>query len=138
MPRPIDYAREVWPLVVRDAYAAYYRTLHEEQPDAFADGLEPVLAAIAAASPQSIDDDVAPYVEPASRFDLALLADPAQGSYDSPKSYDAFIAAYLADDLAHAEQGVHSVLKSRSVVDQCVAEVRHPPADVRRVRCGLP
>jgi len=112
VPRPIDYAREVWPLVVRDAYAAYYRTLHDEQPDAFVDGLEPVLAAIAAASPQSIDDDVAPHVEPASRFDLSLLADPAQGSYDSPESYDAFIGAYLTEDLAHAEQGVHSALKA--------------------------
>jgi len=112
VPRPIDYAREVWPLVVRDAYAAYYRTLYEERPGAFVDGLEPVLAAVAAASPQSIDDDVAPYVEPASKFDLAQLADPARGSFDSPELYDAFIAAYLAEDLAHAEQGMHSALKA--------------------------
>jgi FAD-NAD(P)-binding len=112
VPRPIDYAREVWPLVLRDAYAAYYRTLYEEQPDAFVGGLESVLAAIAAASPQSIDDDVAPYVDAASRFDLARLSEPARASYDSPGSYDAFIAAYLAEDLAHAEQGVHSALKA--------------------------
>jgi hypothetical protein len=112
VPRPIDYAREVWPLVVRDAYAAYYRTLYDERPHAFVYGLEPVLAAIAAASPQSIDEDVAPYVETATRFDVSLLADPAKGSFESPESYDAFIEAYLTEDLSHAEQGVHSALKA--------------------------
>ena len=55
---------------------------------------------------------MAPHVDPAHRFDLARLADPASSSYDSPEAYDAFIAAYLGDDLAHAEQGVHSALKA--------------------------
>jgi hypothetical protein len=112
VPRPIDYAREVWPLVVRDAYAAYYCTLSEETPAAFLSGLAPVLTAIAAATPDSIDDDVAPYVEPAFRFDLTALADPAAGSYESPEEFDAFVAMYLADDLYEAEQGVHSALKA--------------------------
>jgi hypothetical protein len=112
VPRPIDYAREVWPLVLRDAYSAYYRSLYEESPGAFRAGLDPVLAAVASATPASIDADVAPHVDPALRFDLARLADPAQGSYDSPDAYDAFVAGYLADDLAEAEQGVHSAIKA--------------------------
>jgi len=112
VPRPIDFAREVWPLVVRDAYTAYYRTLAVESPQALPVGLEAVLRAIAAASPASITADVAPYVEPEYAFDLASLADPARGSYGSPAEYDAFVASYLADDLVHAEQGVHSALKA--------------------------
>lgn len=112
VPRPIHYVREVWPLVVRDAYTAYYRTLYEQRPEAFEDGLDPVLAAISAASPESVAEDVAPHVTPASRFVLSRLSDPAGGSYDSPATYDAFIATYLADDLAEAEQGVQSALKA--------------------------
>ena len=112
VPRPIDYAREVWPLVVRDAYTAYYRTLCEELPGVFHVGLTPVLAAIAAATPDSIDASVAPYVDPDYRFDLTALAHPASSSYDSPEAFDAFVAAYLADDLHEAEQGVHSALKA--------------------------
>ena len=110
--RPIDFAREVWPLVVRDAYAAYYRTLHEEAPGAFRDGLEPVLRAVAGATPASIDFAVAPLVDPAYAFALAQLADPADGSYGSPEDFDAFVDGYLADDLAEAELGIRSALKA--------------------------
>jgi FAD-NAD(P)-binding len=112
VPRPIDYAREVWPLVVRDAYAAYYRALTVESPDAFRSGLEPVLAAIGGGTPESIDADVAPHVDPAYGFDLAGLAHPARDTYDSPDAYDAFVAGYLADDLIEAEKGIHSALKA--------------------------
>jgi hypothetical protein len=112
VPRPIDYAREVWPLVVRDAYTAYYRTLAVEMPTALPAGLEPVLAAIATATPASIDADVAPYVQPGFAFDLALAVDPARGPFEGPAAYDAFVARYVTDDLAEAERGVHSALKA--------------------------
>lgn len=112
VPRPIDYARDVWPLVVRDAYAAYYRTLYEEAPGAFPDGLEPVLRAVDGASPDTIDDAVAPHVAATHAFDLARLADPAAGSYDSPESFDAFVATYVAEDLVEAERGTRSALKA--------------------------
>ena len=112
VPRPIDFARDVWPLVVQDAYAAYYRTLYAEVPEAFLDGLEPVLAAIGTATPDTIDAAVAPHVDPAHTFDLARLADPAAGSYDSPESFDAFVADYVAADLAEAEKGTRSALKA--------------------------
>ena len=112
VPRPIDFARDVWPLVVQDAYAAYFRTLYEEVPEAFLDGLEPVLAAIDIATPDTIDAAVAPHVDPAHTFDLARLADPAAGSYDSPESFDAFVADYVAADLAEAEKGTRSALKA--------------------------
>jgi len=111
-PRPINYGCEVLPLIVRDAYAAYYRVLYVESPHAFRSGLEPVLVAISAAAPESIDADVAPHIEPAYRFDVARLANPAQDAYGSPDAYDAFVAGYLADDLAEAEKGVHSALKA--------------------------
>ena len=112
VPRPIDYAQQVWPPVVRDAYTAYYRTLYEESPGAFRDGLEPVLAAIDSATPATIDAAVAPHVEPDQLFDLARLAHPADGSHESPEAFDAFVADYLADDLTEAEKGVHSALKA--------------------------
>ncbi len=110
--RPIDFTREVWPLVVRDAYTAYYRTLAEESRVALPGGLEPVLAAISTATPASINADVAPHVDPAYAFDLAELADPARGPFDGPSAYDAFVAGYVAEDLAQAELGVHSALKA--------------------------
>lgn len=110
--RPIDYARDVWPLVVRDAYAAYYRTLYEQAPEAFLDGLEPVIRAIDTASHGTIDTAVAPLVDAAHAFDLALLADPARGSYDSPASFDAFVARLVAEDLSEAELGTRSALKA--------------------------
>ncbi len=112
VPRPIDFARDVWPLVVQDAYAAYFRTLYEEVPEAFLDGLEPVLAAVDIATPDTIDAAVAPHVDPVHAFDLARLADPAAGSYDSPESFDAFVADYVAADLAEAEKGTRSALKA--------------------------
>jgi hypothetical protein len=112
VPRPIHYTREVWPLVVQDAYAGYYTTLYEFAPEAFLDGLEPVLSAIDDSSPDTIDAAVAPHVEAAHAFDLAILADPAAGSYDSPESFDAFIAAYVAEDLAEAEKGTRSAVKA--------------------------
>ncbi|MGV8850921.1 MAG: FAD/NAD(P)-binding protein [Propionibacteriaceae bacterium] len=111
-PRPIDYAREVWPLIVQDAYAAYYRTLHEELPGAFTAGLEPVIRAIDTASPGTIDTAVAPHVDAAHGLDLALLADPARGSYDSPASFDAYVARLVAEDLSEAELGTRSALKA--------------------------
>jgi hypothetical protein len=112
VPRPIDYMREVWPLVVQDAYAAYYRTLYELAPEVFLYGLEPVIRAIDTASPATIDEAVAPLVDGAQAFDLARLSDPAAGSYDSPESFDAFVAAYVAEDLAEAERGTRSALKA--------------------------
>lgn len=112
VPRPIDFARDVWPLIVQDAYAVYYTTLYEEVPEAFVGDLEQVLAAIDTATPDSIDATVAPHVDPAHAFDLARLADPAAGSYDSPESFDAFVADYVAADLAEAEKGTRSALKA--------------------------
>ena len=112
VPRPIDYAREVWPLVVRDAYTAYYRTLARTTPSALPAGLDPVLAAISTATPDSINADVAPYVAPGYAFDLALKQDPARGPFDGPDSYDAFVADYVARDLAEAELGAESALKA--------------------------
>lgn len=112
VPRPIDFVRDVWPLVVRDAYAAYYRTLYEQSPSAFRGTLDQVLDAIAEATPRSIDAAVDPYIDPAHAFDLGLLADPARGPYGSPADFDAFVAGYVADDLTQAELGTRSPLKA--------------------------
>ncbi len=112
VPRPIDYAREVWPLVVQDAYAAYYRTLYEEVPGAFLDGLEPVLAAIDTASPDTIDDAVSPACRRDPRLRPRAARRPCAGSYDSPESFDAFVATYVAEDLIEAEKGTRSALKA--------------------------
>lgn len=112
VPRPIDFTTELWPYIVKDAYAAYYRTLYEQAPGAFRSTLDEVLQAIEASTPDTVDALVAPHIDASYAFDLGLLADPARGTYDSPEAFDAFVAGYVAEDLAQAELGTRSALKA--------------------------
>lgn len=111
--RPIGYQLDVWPLVVRDAHDAYYRVLAEQRPDALPEGLSPVLEVIGAAPVTELAERLAPLVPAVGdRLDLSALADPASGAYASPDEFDAFVAGYVADDLAEAGLGVRSALKA--------------------------
>lgn len=113
--RPIDFDTALWPLVIKDAFADYYETLHRVRPAAFAAPLEDVLDAIGQApgEPEALDAAVALFVPDASdRLDFAAAVDPGDGRFDSPGAFDAHVARYLAGDLAESAAGAASPLKA--------------------------
>ncbi|MFT4135281.1 FAD/NAD(P)-binding protein [Microbacterium sp.] len=115
LPRPADFDEAVWPLVLKDAFADYHDTLHRVRPDAVTGSLTDLQAAIDASDGtiEALAAAVAPFVpDVADRFDLAAALDPAAGRFDSPAAFDAWVRAYLADDLAEAELGRDSALKA--------------------------
>jgi hypothetical protein len=113
--RPIDFDTALWPLVVKDAFADYYETLHRVRPAVFAGSLEDVLAAIAHApgEPEALDAAVAPFVpDRAERLDFATAVEPGDGLFDSPGAFDDYVARYVAEDLAESAAGAESPLKA--------------------------
>lgn len=113
--RPIDFDEAIWPLVVKDAFADYYETLHRVRPDAFAAQLGDVLHAIDAAvgEPAALDAAVAPLVPGVDdRFDFDAAVDPAGGLFTSPEAFDAWVIRFVEDDLADALAGVDSPVKA--------------------------
>ncbi|MGW9113715.1 FAD/NAD(P)-binding protein [Microbacterium sp. NPDC055683] len=128
VPRPIDFDALVWPLILRDAFADYHRTLARVRPGAV--DLEAALAAIAAAdldAPRAgvpgaatrervavLADAVAAAVpDPRDRLDLVAAMFPGDGlAWASPSGFDAWVAAFVADDLAASALGADSPLKA--------------------------
>ncbi|QGU27129.1 hypothetical protein D7D94_05210 [Microbacterium oryzae] len=123
VPRPIDFDARVWPLILRDAFAAYHATLARVKPGSVE--LDAALAAIrsapleadGAATRTRIDalaDAVAPFVaDAADRLDLAAAIFPGDGeTWPSPAAFDAWVARFVADDLAEGARGADSALKA--------------------------
>ncbi|MDX2375238.1 FAD/NAD(P)-binding protein [Microbacterium sp. LRZ72] len=115
VPRPIDFDADVWPLILKDAFADYYETLARVRPGALAGSLSHVLAAIDR-SPGRIDaleEAVAPLVpSPGDRLDLASALAPVGREFASPEQYQAWVAAFVEADLAEAERGADGPLKA--------------------------
>ncbi|WNB86192.1 FAD/NAD(P)-binding protein [Cellulomonas sp. ATA003] len=123
VPRPVDVGRDIWPLVVRDAFTDYYATLRRVRPEAFVTGpgrdedaaLAQVLAAVDRLGDDvvALDARIAEVVpDPAQRFDLRAAMHPADHLFDSPEAYDAWVRRYVADDLREAALGADSPLKA--------------------------
>ncbi|WP_156758794.1 FAD/NAD(P)-binding protein [Microbacterium karelineae] len=114
--RPIDVDSALWPLVVKDAFAAYYETLHRVRPAAFTAELDDVLEAIGRApgEPGALDAVVESLVPDVSdRLDLAAAVDPTGDTrFDSPGAFGEYVARYLAEDLAESATGTESPLKA--------------------------
>jgi len=124
VPRPIDFDRMVWPLIVKDAFADYYATLARVRPDAFASGPATTSATSSAAVQRVIDESagdpaslsaaIAAHVPDArDRFDFGGTVDPAGGGvFGSPADFDAWVSDFVADDLRESAVGADSPLKA--------------------------
>lgn len=111
--RPIDFGAEMWPLIQRDGYAGFVRTLARVRPAAAPGGFAAVERAVAQAPLAELPALLAELLpDPADRFDLAALMRPADRAFASPREFDAFVAAYIADDLREADLGADSPLKA--------------------------
>jgi len=102
----IDVDREMWPLIRKDAYEAYYVTLERVRPGSVE--LPAALDAIAASdgSFAGLAAAVAPHS--ADVLDLEALIRPAVDAAD----VDGSIARFVAHDLAEAEKGTSSPEKA--------------------------
>ncbi|MDQ0612497.1 hypothetical protein QF046_000138 [Microbacterium sp. W4I4] len=123
VPRPIDFDRRIWPLVIKDAFLAYYETLHRIRPDAVTVTWEQAQRTIteAAVPPDGPLDAVVRAVQqvadlvvadPDDRFPLAELLFPAPRVFPTPDAFDAWVREFVASDLAEAERGADSPLKA--------------------------
>ncbi|MGV8897491.1 MAG: FAD/NAD(P)-binding protein [Rhodoglobus sp.] len=110
----LDFARDVWPAIVRDAYEEYYRTLARESPEAFVGELDAVLNVIehSQGSVSELTDAISPFIVSARRFDLNRIISPLPGPFASREAFDDWVLSSMADDLTEAEAGVHSPIKS--------------------------
>lgn len=110
---PIDFTTEMWPLIQRDGYAGFVRTLARVRPQAAPGGFLEVEGAVTD-SPLSelpgVLETLLP--DPSDRFDLPTLMHPAERPFDSPAAFDAFVESYVDDDLAEADLGLDSPLKA--------------------------
>lgn len=113
--RPIDVEGLLWPAIRKDAFEAYYETLHRIRPEALTGSLDDLRETIAADSgdADSLAAAVAPYVANSSDlFDLAAALDPSNRFFANREEFDAWVADFLADDLREAERGADSPLKA--------------------------
>lgn len=129
-PRPIDFDRELWPLIAKDAYCAHGTTLHRVKPGAI--DLDGALAAIdgvdiaagsghpdagdPARSPivTALGEAVAPFVpDPDDRLDLGAVISPGHDiRFSGPDEFDEWATRFVADDLREAERGADSPVKA--------------------------
>ncbi|HOB04815.1 MAG TPA: FAD/NAD(P)-binding protein [Propionibacteriaceae bacterium] len=105
---PIDVQRTIWPLVARDAYENYYATWSRLRPGTLTADMSGLIFRTPAAQLADATHAAAPDLP---RFDLARLADPAQGTFPSPAGFDSFVRSYLDDDLTQADLGADSPVK---------------------------
>ncbi len=122
--RPIDVERAILPLVARDAFDNYYATWARLRPDAVPAGMGALISGTPVDQLTTITSEAAPDLP---SFDLGWLADPAQGQYESPDAFNAWLRTYLDDDLTEADRGIASPVKmglwSVSVCRRFVAQL---------------
>ncbi|MCU1404273.1 MAG: FAD/NAD(P)-binding protein [Glaciihabitans sp.] len=119
--RPVDFEIDLWPLIVQDAHAGWYRRLFELRPSAFTTpttaGLAAVLGVIAdrasVLDPATLDSAIAPLVPGVSdRFDFAAATNPVSGDFTSPDDYQRAVLGYVRADLHESALGHNSPLKA--------------------------
>ncbi len=121
---PVSFGQTLWPALVRDAYAEYYRVLDRVRPEALTAPLEEILAAIDAADldAAATPDDILPVANALTAaldgmstepFDMAAWVDPLAGteSLDS-EELNRRVAGGMAYDITEAESAWDSPLKA--------------------------
>lgn len=112
-PASIDFDKQVWPAVVRDAYEAYYRTLYRLTPAAINGSPKDLIRAINEATPNTIDAAVAPFIPaPGNRFSLSDWEQPLAGITKPRGELTRYIGDRLVEDIREAEAAWDSPLKS--------------------------
>ncbi len=114
--RPIDFERDLWPRIVQDSLAGWYRAVAELEPAALEGSLEDILRLVddpaLALDAAAFDAAVAPLVpDPRHRFDLVSLMSPDTAAWSSPDAFQAWVVQYVETDLAEARLGMASPLK---------------------------
>ncbi|MGK0714965.1 FAD/NAD(P)-binding protein [Leucobacter sp. W1153] len=112
--RPLDFAKEVLPLIERDSALTHYRVLAEHRPEAFTTDPARLLALIDAADDSAVGttwrDAAREWVPaPRDRFDTERIGRPICGS--TPEQIDAAIAARITQDAGDASEGLRSARK---------------------------
>jgi hypothetical protein len=113
---PIDFERDLWPRIVQDAEAGWFRTLWAENREAFAGSLHDVLQLVddpdLVLDPRAFDDAVSMFVPNARhRFHLFEAMSPGVSDWASPDAFDRWVVDDVERDLAEARRGLHSPLK---------------------------
>ncbi|WP_430479958.1 FAD/NAD(P)-binding protein [Streptomyces sp. P11-1] len=111
-PGPLDFRRDVWPLVAKELGHAHYHRLFTAHPERTALEFEVFEAKYAAADPSSpeLDGLVAAAVpDPADRLDLEALDRPLDGvTYESAEALQDGLRAYITADLTRRHDPDHS------------------------------
>ncbi|MFJ9052213.1 FAD/NAD(P)-binding protein [Streptomyces bacillaris] len=111
-PGPLDFRRDVWPLVAKELGHAHYHRLFTAHPERTALEFEVFEAKCAAADPSSpeLDGLVAAAVpDPADRLDLEALDQPLDGvTYESAEALQDGLRAYITADLTRRHDPEHS------------------------------
>ncbi|MFB6907755.1 FAD/NAD(P)-binding protein [Streptomyces bacillaris] len=111
-PGPLDFRRDVWPLVAKELGHAHYHRLFTAHPERTALEFEVFEAKYAAADPGSpeLDGLVAAAVpDPADRLDLEALDRPLDGvTYESAEALQDGLRAYITADLTRRHDPEHS------------------------------
>lgn len=114
--RPIDFEHDLWPRIVQDSLAGWYRAVAELVPEALDGSLDDILRLIddstIALDAEAFDSAIAPMVpDPRHRFDLVRLMSPDTATWSSPDAFQAWVVQYIDTDLAEARLGMASPLK---------------------------
>jgi hypothetical protein len=114
--RPVDFEVDLWPLIVQDALAGWYRAIAETRPYALHATLPEVLRLIddptLALDTAAFDAAVAAMVpDRRDRFHLEALVSPATAAWSSPGAFQEWVVQHVRDDLAEAALGMASPLK---------------------------
>lgn len=109
--RPVDFGRDVLPLIERDSLHDYYAALARVRPSAVRDRASLLAGLIAGAEPS--EELVRAHVEnPDDHLSLARAADPfAEHALNADTDADAVVAAFVRADAAEAARGFDSPLK---------------------------
>lgn len=111
----IDVGADVLPHALRDATDAYYTTLAQTEPEAFAVPLVQMrreLATHDVREPRWRRYLETAIREPRHRFDVDTLVDPAGRFSSSTKDFHTWATSYLDHDLAEAARGADSPFKA--------------------------
>lgn len=114
--RPIDFEVDLWPLIVQDALAGWYRAIAETRPYALHASLAEILGLIddptLVLDAAAFDAAVAAIVpDRRDRFHLETLLSPATKAWSSPDTFQEWVIRHVKDDLAEATLGMASPLK---------------------------
>lgn len=112
---PVDFRRDAWPLIAKEAAYVYYDTLLRERPEACAIDPERFRSgfdALAWSAPEMTALIESAFPDPADRIDFAALDRPLGGEFFAdPESLHRRVVAMLHADLAQARNASHSPLK---------------------------